>query len=298
MLLRRLPVTLGFLDLQDLNLEGQALSGERMVHIERDFLAVNIEDGNGELLAVVACQPDAVADLDVLQWNVLDGNDLNQIVEVLAVGAVLVDSERLLLPFRHLENLLLETGDGQIEPRLELHRLCGLGIATYLANVLMLIAFVAAGGWDSRPALGAAETACAASVIAMAGDEVLMSPVSMLMIHNPSTVAAGERRDMEQAINMLDAVKNSIIEAYRKKTGISEKALSDMMNDETWMNANMAIKKHFADGYIGEKSPAENAVMFARVPFMKKVTAQIGTQNKAIPADELYSRLHKLKSNF
>ena len=117
-------------------------------------------------------------------------------------------------------------------------------------------------------------------------------------IHNPSTIAAGERRDMEQAINMLDAVKNSIIEAYRKKTGISEKALSDMMNDETWMNANMAIKKHFADGYIGEKSPAENAVMFARVPFMKKVTAQIGTQNKAIPADELYSRLHKLKSNF
>ena len=140
--------------------------------------------------------------------------------------------------------------------------------------------------------------ASAASVIAMAGDEVLMSPVSMLMIHNPSTIAAGERRDMEQAINMLDAVKNSIIEAYRKKTGISEKALSDMMNDETWMNANMAIKKHFADGYIGEKNPAENAVMFARVPFMKKVTAQIGTQNKAIPADELYSRLHKLKSNF
>ena len=140
--------------------------------------------------------------------------------------------------------------------------------------------------------------ASAASVIAMAGDEVLMSPVSMLMIHNPSTIAAGERRDMEQAINMLDAVKNSIIEAYRKKTGISEKALSDMMNDETWMNANMAIKKHFADGYIGEKLSTENAVMFARVPFMKKVTAQIGTQNKAIPADELYSRLHKLKSNF
>ena len=140
--------------------------------------------------------------------------------------------------------------------------------------------------------------ASAASVIAMAGDEVLMSPVSMLMIHNPSTIAAGERRDMEQAINMLDAVKNSIIEAYHKKTGLSEKALSDMMNDETWMNAGMAIKKHFADGYIGGKTSAENTVMFARVPFMKKVTAQLGTSNKAIPADELYSRLEKLKSGF
>ena len=140
--------------------------------------------------------------------------------------------------------------------------------------------------------------ASAASVIAMAGDEVLMSPVSMLMIHNPSTIAAGERRDMEQAINMLDAVKNSIIEAYRKKTGLSEKALSDMMNDETWMNAGMAIKKHFADGYIGGKTSAENTVMFARVPFMKKVTAQLGAPDNFIPADELYSRLHKLKSEF
>lgn len=140
--------------------------------------------------------------------------------------------------------------------------------------------------------------ASAASVIAMAGDEVLMSPVSMLMIHNPSTIAAGERRDMEQAINMLDAVKNSIIEAYRKKTGLSEKALSDMMNDETWMNAGMAIKKHFADGYIGEKAASENVMMFARVPFMKKVTAQLGAPDNFIPADELYSRLHKLKSEF
>ena len=138
--------------------------------------------------------------------------------------------------------------------------------------------------------------ASAASVIAMAGDEVLMSPVSMLMIHNPSTIAAGERRDMEQAINMLDAVKNSIIEAYHKKTGLSEKALSDMMNDETWMNAGMAIKKHFADGYIGDKIPAENTVMFARVPFIKKVTAQMKTT--LVPADELYSRLEKLKSGF
>ena len=56
--------------------------------------------------------------------------------------------------------------------------------------------------------------ASAASVIAMAGDEVYMSPVAMMMIHNPSTVAFGEARDMEKAITMLNEVKESILNAY------------------------------------------------------------------------------------
>ena len=56
--------------------------------------------------------------------------------------------------------------------------------------------------------------ASAASVIAMAGDEVMMSPVSMLMIHNPATVAIGDSKEMQKAIEMLDEVKESIINAY------------------------------------------------------------------------------------
>lgn len=92
--------------------------------------------------------------------------------------------------------------------------------------------------------------ASAASVIAMAGDEVLVSPVSMLMIHNPSTIAMGEAKDMEKAIAMLDEVKNSIINAYAIKTGLSKNKLSTLMDNETWMNAKKAVELHFADDML------------------------------------------------
>jgi ATP-dependent Clp protease protease subunit len=89
--------------------------------------------------------------------------------------------------------------------------------------------------------------ASAASVIAMAGDEVLVSPVSMLMIHNPATAAMGDKSDLEQAISMLDSVKDSILNAYVKKTGLSKNKLSKLMDDETWMDADKAVELHFAD---------------------------------------------------
>ena len=89
--------------------------------------------------------------------------------------------------------------------------------------------------------------ASAASVIAMAGDEVLVSPVSMLMIHNPSTMAMGDKDDLAQAISMLDSVKDSILNAYVKKTGLSKNKLSKLMDDETWMDASKAVELHFAD---------------------------------------------------
>ena len=93
--------------------------------------------------------------------------------------------------------------------------------------------------------------ASAASVVAMAGDTVLMSPVSMMMIHNPSTIAIGNTEDMQKAIEMLDAVKESIINAYRLKSGLSRNKISQMMDDESWFDANKAVEMHFADGVIG-----------------------------------------------
>lgn len=92
--------------------------------------------------------------------------------------------------------------------------------------------------------------ASAASVVAMAGDRVLMSPVSMMMIHNPSTIAMGNSADMQKAIEMLDAVKDSIINAYRLKSGLSRSKISQLMDDETWLDANKAVELHFADGVI------------------------------------------------
>lgn len=104
--------------------------------------------------------------------------------------------------------------------------------------------------------------ASAASVIAMAGDVVEMSPVGMMMIHNPSTIAMGDYRDMKQAVEMLDEVKESIINAYELKTGLSRARLAKLMDEETWMNANKAVELGFADSIIGGKT-SDIVVMYS-----------------------------------
>ena len=76
--------------------------------------------------------------------------------------------------------------------------------------------------------------ASAASVIAMAGNKVLMSPVAMLMVHDPSTIAMGNARDMEKAIRTLNEVKESIINAYAFKTGLTHSRIAKLMENETW----------------------------------------------------------------
>ena len=95
--------------------------------------------------------------------------------------------------------------------------------------------------------------ASAASVIAMAGDKILMSPTSLMMIHNPSMIAAGDHRDMAKAIEVLEEVKESIINAYQLRTCQTRTVLSHMMDEETWMNAKKAIELKFADGMLEDK---------------------------------------------
>ncbi len=94
--------------------------------------------------------------------------------------------------------------------------------------------------------------ASAASVIAMAGNKVLMSPVAMLMIHDPSTIAMGNARDMEKAISTLNEVKESIINAYAFKTGLTRSRIAKLMENETWMNAKKAVELGFADEILFE----------------------------------------------
>ena len=95
--------------------------------------------------------------------------------------------------------------------------------------------------------------ASAASVVAMAGDRVLMSPVSMLMIHDPITVAAGNAADMEKAIDTLNEVKESIVNAYAAKTGLRRNKIAELMSNETWMNAKKAVELGFADEVLFNK---------------------------------------------
>ena len=99
--------------------------------------------------------------------------------------------------------------------------------------------------------------ASAASVVAMAGDTVQMSPVAMLMIHDPSTVAMGNTKDMEKAIEVLNEVKESIINAYAAKSGLSHARIANLMSNETWMNAKKAVELGFADEILFAKKEDE-----------------------------------------
>ncbi len=92
--------------------------------------------------------------------------------------------------------------------------------------------------------------ASAASVIAMAGTKVMMSPVGMLMIHNPMTMASGDTSEMQKAIDMLSEIKESIINAYEIKTGMSRAKISHLMDAETWMDAGKAKELGFIDEII------------------------------------------------
>lgn len=146
--------------------------------------------------------------------------------------------------------------------------------------------------------------ASAASVVAMAGDEILMSPVATLMIHNPATVACGDYKDMQNAIDMLTEVKESIINAYAIKTGLSRSKLSHLMDSETWMNANKAIELGFADGLMGrENYICENTVenmIFSPIELRKtlinKLSSNSGSEDKKVNAESLLDRLNLIKN--
>ena len=125
--------------------------------------------------------------------------------------------------------------------------------------------------------------ASAASVIAMAGTTVLMAPTGLMMIHNPMTIAMGSKAEMEKAISMLEEVKESIINAYELKTGLSRAKLSHLMDCETWMNARRAIELGFADGILGNSAVTDEIPAFefsdrvVEMALVNKITAKTRT---------------------
>ena len=155
--------------------------------------------------------------------------------------------------------------------------------------------------------------ASAASVIAMAGTKVLVSPVSMLMIHNPMTAAFGNSEEMQKAIEMLSSVKDSIINAYEIKTGLSRAKLSHLMDAETWMDANKAVELGFADGIMSRADETEDMVaptvsmLYSKAnvvnSLMEKIAAKCAIDPKpTVPehtgrsVDELRAKLNTIKN--
>lgn len=145
--------------------------------------------------------------------------------------------------------------------------------------------------------------ASAASVIAMAGTRVSMSPVAMMMIHNPLTVAIGDSREMQKAIDMLSEVKESIINAYELRTNMSRTKLSHLMDAETWFNAKKAVELGFADDILyADETPQEEgvAMTFSRLAVTNSLLAKLKAASPKqpkpmVPMDQLEKRLQLLK---
>jgi ATP-dependent Clp protease protease subunit len=139
--------------------------------------------------------------------------------------------------------------------------------------------------------------ASAASVIAMAGGDVYMSPVSMIMIHNPSTIAIGDSEEMLRAKALLDEVKESIINAYELKTGLSRTKLSHLMDAESWMNANKAIELGFADKIMfmeSETPDLTDSLIFSRMAVTNSLISKLPKKQKqktGTPIESLDKRL-------
>lgn len=161
--------------------------------------------------------------------------------------------------------------------------------------------------------------ASAASVVAMAGDETLIAPTAMMMIHDPSTSAMGNKADMEKAIELLEEVKESIINAYETKSHLSRNKIAKLMSDETWLNAKKAHEMGFVDGILfaekkkpfppeeeEEEKPDEDekkedaltAMTYSKSrnlsAFLSKVSAS-AEPVKGTPIDQLEKRLALLK---
>lgn len=131
--------------------------------------------------------------------------------------------------------VIINSGGGEVMSGSEIYS----ALKSYSGNVNVKVVGVAAS---------------AASVIAMAGDTIEMSPTAQMMIHNASTLAYGDDRAMASASKMLNSVNRGIANAYMNKTGKSEQEILDMMNKESWMSAQDAVDLGFADSKMFDES--------------------------------------------
>ena len=159
--------------------------------------------------------------------------------------------------------------------------------------------------------------ASAASVVAMAGDETLIAPTALMMIHDPSTCAMGNKADMEKAIILLDEVKESIINAYETKSHLSRNKIAKLMSEETWLNAKKAHEMGFVDGILfadnkksvpekenelneeePEKEDSLTAMTYSKSKNLSAFLSKVSASAESVtgtPIDQLEKRLALLK---
>ena len=148
----------------------------------------------------------------------------------------------------------------------------------------------------------------AASVIAMAGGTVKMSPTAIMMIHNPWSLAIGDAEDMKHMANVLNEVKETIMNAYQIKTGLSRQKLSRLMDEETWMNARKALEDKFIDEILytdtGSHAAPAASYAYSRMAVYNTLREKIQQKNEPAPAEpvkeeprqvplDLYAKLYE-----
>lgn len=110
--------------------------------------------------------------------------------------------------------------------------------------------------------------ASGASIIAMAGNKIIMCPGSCMMIHNPITCVFGDSDEFKKAAEVLEIFKSSVVDIYESKTGLARETIIDLMNRETYMNAQTAKELGFADELINKDPEPENKINTPAINFL------------------------------
>ncbi|MGN4748946.1 head maturation protease, ClpP-related [Bacillus cereus group sp. MYBK220-1] len=143
--------------------------------------------------------------------------------------------------------------------------------------------------------------ASAASIIAMAGNKVRISPTAQIMIHNASMLSGGDHRDMSKAAEMLKVTDRTLVNAYVIKSGKSEEELLNMMSDETWMGPQQALENNFVDEIMFMENPVKMTASTATAAMLPQKIIdgfRNGTMNKGqgITKEDLNAALLGLKN--
>lgn len=150
--------------------------------------------------------------------------------------------------------------------------------------------------------------ASSATILTSACDIVKMPKNALFMVHNPWTISIGDKNDFNKTIDTLDKVKDSILESYIAKTGLKKEILSKLMDDETWMNAEEALKYGFIDEIVDEKiekAQIENKLILNGIVFNmnrfkkfnfnnKKIENYIENEEETMTKDEIMAKFPEI----
>ena len=115
--------------------------------------------------------------------------------------------------------------------------------------------------------------ASAATVLCMAADRLEMTPGSLWMIHDPSIIAMGNERDLKDAIRLLEACKDSILNVYERRIKITREQAAALMTRTTWMDAQKALEDGFIDGILSVRQAGPTDCVVTQADAEKKVAA-------------------------